>query len=125
MSLTVTAAHTKPSFLSLIPFLSSLLNHSTAISRDSLSSSDNNYLGASNCPAYNISARATQKTSSPNNSCMLQRLHRNSSSSSVACVYISAGTCLPALPSNELFRLLGFMSHYVSNHNIYIFNEPN
>jgi hypothetical protein len=39
-------------------------------------------------------------------------LHRNDSSSIVACVYISAETCLPPLPSNELIRLSGVMSHY-------------
>jgi hypothetical protein len=35
-SLIVTAAHMKSSFHSLIPFLPSLLNHSTAIARDSI-----------------------------------------------------------------------------------------
>jgi hypothetical protein len=38
-------------------------------------------------------------------------LHRNGNSSVVACVYISAGTCLSPLPSNELFRLSCVMSH--------------
>jgi hypothetical protein len=28
------------------------------------------------------------------------------------CVYISVGTCLPPLPSNEIFQLSGIMSQY-------------
>jgi hypothetical protein len=68
----------KSSFHNLIPFLPSLLNHSTAISRDSLNSSDNssapkllswqadvwkfNCLKRSLCPSYNPSSRTAQKT---------------------------------------------------------------
>jgi hypothetical protein len=40
-------------------------------------------------------------------------LHRNVNYSIVVFVYIFAGTYLPSLPSNELFRFLGVMSQYI------------
>jgi hypothetical protein len=39
-------------------------------------------------------------------------LHKNGSSYIVVCVFISTGTCLLPVPSNELFRLSGVMSQY-------------
>jgi hypothetical protein len=46
--------------------------------------------------------------------------HRNGSSSIVACVDISAVTCLPPLPSNEWFRLSCIMSQYINANISYI-----
>jgi hypothetical protein len=40
-------------------------------------------------------------------------LFHGNGSSIVAWVFISAGTCLPPLSSNEIYRLSGVMSQYI------------
>jgi hypothetical protein len=67
------------SFHSLIPFLPSLVNHSTAIPRDSLI-----ITSAGLDPRYIASGRPQQKTPFRNNPFI------------VAYVFFAAGTCLPS-----------------------------
>jgi hypothetical protein len=113
------------SFQSVIPFMASLLSHSTAISRDSLNSCDNSLI-VSNCLAYNISVRTTQITLPlyccggvftgtvllHSNDCSANQIENTVSqqllycvfsilcletgSSIVACMFIFTGTCLPS-----------------------------
>jgi hypothetical protein len=100
----------KSSFHSLIPFLPSLLDHLRVPSQVTPSV----LLQPALDPRYIASGRIQQKTPYPTSP-----LHRNGSSSSVACVFISAGTCLPSRcltmnvysDSDYLPRILAFNRH--------------
>jgi hypothetical protein len=113
----------KSSFHSLIPFLPSLLNHSTAISRESLNS-NSSYLRFSLC---SLGAAPTENTASSVVACWFiaadmftsplrssergadDRKHRTSI---FARVRFRGNVFTEPLPSNELFRLSGVMSQY-------------